>query len=232
MKIFLPISITILLISFSFIQIDKEELPEYFWELDNYENPKVLIYDTYVDGNKSNPVYFIFEKISKKKLRLTKFNHQFKNTQIIEDAFKKDGVYLSKVKNLEDTTLSKMTKMNINQGYIFPKNYSNNQLTIEIEFDSQLKGINKIESKTNWGFVDTTYIKVNNEDLKTIIAEGESTITFHETAKTQTIKEKVTTWYTKGIGITKIRQISPYWNYEERFVKIISIEAFNKLKSS
>jgi hypothetical protein len=48
--------------------------------------------------------------------------------------------------------------------------------------------------------------------------------------KTLIINDKVTTWYTKGIGITKIHQLSPYWDYEERYVGTISLESFNKLK--
>jgi hypothetical protein len=127
----------------------------------------------------------VFEKISKKKLRLTKFNYQFRKRQIIEDVFKKDGVYLSKAMNLEDSTLSKMTKLKIKQGYIFPTNNVNNQLTIEIEFESQLKNINTIVSKTNWQFIDTIYVNINSQDLKTIIAEGKSEITFHENTNYQ-----------------------------------------------
>jgi len=218
------------IVSFSFIQIEKDELPQYFWQLKDYDIPKALVYDTYINGIKSTPVYLVFERIGKKKLRLTKYNYQFKNTQIIEDVFKKDGVYLAKVMKFEDSTQSKMTNLNIKKGYIFPKNYENGQLSIEIEFESQLKNINTIEINSNCRLIDTTYINVNNQDLKTIIAEGESVTTIYENTKKQTIKEKVTTLYTKGIGITKIHQVSPYWDFEERYVKTISLASFNNLK--
>jgi hypothetical protein len=103
---------------------------------------------------------------------------------------------------------------------------------VETSFDLQLQKDINISNKDSWSFEQVVNKKINNKDVKTLVAKGmtERIMTEKSTGRNQTIQIKLESWYSKGIGITLMKQETPIGAFIDSYIKTITIDEFNKLK--
>ena len=220
-----------LLSSCSFNKTNNVDLKEYFWKISDYETPKILIYNYDSVGTISSN-YYLIKKISDNELSLTRFDKDFNEIQYLKDLYKPDGVYLTETSFVEDIKTKLITKSIITSGFIFPFNDFNTKANVETTFDLQLKNDINIVNKDSWSFEEVVDKNINGVNISTLVAKGltERIITEKSTGQKNTFKVKLESWYSKGIGITMMKQETPIGIFTDTYVKTITIEEFNKMK--
>jgi len=163
---------------------------------------------------------------------LTRFDKNFNEIQYLKDLYKTDGVYLIETSFVEDIKTNLITKSDITNGFIFPFNDIKAKANVETTFDLQLTSDINISSKDNWIFEDIVEKNINGINLSTIVAKGttERIITEKSTGRKNTFNIKLESWYSKGIGLTMMKQETPIGIFTDTYVKSISIDEFNELR--
>jgi hypothetical protein len=208
------------------------DLKKYFWNISDYETPKVLVYSHDSVGTIST-VYHLIKKISDNELSLTMLDKNFNETQYLTDLFKPDGVYLTDASFVEDIKTKLVTKSNIISGFIYSYTDFKRKMSIETSFDLQLKNDINIINKDSWVFEDIKDKNINGKEINTIVSKGltERTFTKKSTGEKHTLQINFENWYSKGIGITKTKQETPVGIITDTYVKTITIDEFNKMKN-
>jgi hypothetical protein len=213
-------------------RLKKENLKDYFPKIEDFETPKVLIYELDSIGKKSH-VYYLIERKGETELFIIKFNAQFIQTehQLVE--FKDDGVYLKEAFIVEDFESNLLTKIEVKNNMVFPfdPSLAVNSYERSIQFQMDTAVIYKMV--TDWQFEELTTKYIVDSKKKTIIARGT-----HRTREIFTdwnsdgeIEGVLELWYTKGLGMTKAMLSYGKDHFSETYIETISVGAFEELKT-
>jgi hypothetical protein len=207
------------------------DLKQYFWNISDYETPKVLVYNHDSIGTISTK-YYLIKKISDNELSLTILDKNFNETEYLTDLFKPDGVYLTEATFVEDIKTKLVSKSNIISGFIYSYNDFKRKMSIETSSDLQLKNDINIINKDSWVFEDIEDKNINGKEISTVVSKGltERTFTKKSTGEKHTMQINFENWYSKGIGITRTKLETPFGIFIDTYVKTISIDEFTKMK--
>jgi hypothetical protein len=226
-KSLILLSTCLILISCNPIQKNKINLPDYFWKLENFETPKVLVYETNrIDSICYN--YYYFEKIGTNCLRITVYDHLFRKTLILTDEYKSDGVYLKSQEIKENYDSKTFSKTKINKGFIYP--FLNQKQRMNIE-DTFKNGNLTFIRKDEWAIDSMVSMNIGGEKVETLIANGNSIRTILDNGEKNQFNIELEIWYSKNIGITYIKEITPIGTIWDKYVRTITIEEFQKIRT-
>mgnify|MGYP000598536103 CR=1 FL=1 len=213
-------------------EIESINLKNYFWKIADYEQPKVIVYDYDSVGIVSRN-YYLIEKIAGDKLQLTRYDSRFRETLLLIDKFRDNGVFLEKISHVEDVKQNIVTEVEIKKGLIFPFDSYRTKMILNSSFNPKSDNQIVISQKDIRELTELTKKEINGEMIPTLIAKGHSVIEIKnlKTAELDSIKIRMETWYSKDIGITRTREIYPFGEIGDRFVERISLEEFHKLKN-
>lgn len=209
---------------------DGIDLRDYFWKISDYEKPKVIVYEFDSLGVVSYN-YYLIEKTNSDKLFLTSFDKSFNEVLFLEDTYDEKGVYLTKSSFVEDRINNIVTEIDIHRGFIFSFN-EYEELGGNFSFELQLsKGI-KVRSRDSWRFNEMTKKKIGDADINTIVFKGvsERIISDSNTGQEYNIDIQIENWYSENIGLTYTKQTLPNGSLTEKFVEIITLDEFNKMR--
>jgi len=206
-------------------------LRNFFYQVDNYETEKVLVYEHDSSGIKTNN-YFILKKVDNGKLLVKRLSQNFHVFQTYVDIYKKDGIYLESATFMEGQNATRPTDVQVINGKIFPFDDLYSELPSSSSFRSiaqpNIKGI--MDDK--WQFEKIVEKEINGKKINVIYANVNSEITYVDTSTGQKskVKMKMEVQYTEGIGLTNIKSSSIHGTFKDTYIKTISIEDFNKIK--
>jgi hypothetical protein len=204
-------------------------LKDYFYNCDEYSTPKVLIYEVDSLGVKSN-IYYKVRQIDSDKLELVRYDKSFNKQAVLVDKFNTNGVELldSYSTNNNDSVFNISQIIN---GKIF--NYeTTNQIGIidVIVTGSNQDGNWKRKSLSHWNYSDSTEILIGDNLVKTIIGKGVEESEFSIGTEKYLNTMDIETWYSKGIGVSKLIYKFPNGIYSETYLKTISVKTFEEIK--
>jgi hypothetical protein len=205
------------------------DLHEFFYNFDDYSTPQVLVYEVDSSGVKSN-IYYVAAQMDSDKLKLIRFDKNLNRQAVIIDKFDNKGVELIESYSTDNNdsiySVSEITEGTIFQ-YITEGSVGNLNVTVSGKDEGEVW---KRISLTKWFVVDTTELEIENQKVKTYICKGTEEVEFSIGGQTYSDIIKTETWYSKGIGLSKLVYKFPSGEYSETFIKTITVEEFEELK--
>ncbi len=207
---------------------ETDNLKEYFWQLNEFENPKVLVYKTENSGT-IGKTYYVIEKISTDKLKVKKFSDDFILLSVLVDSFTENGVYLESVSFFTEGV---ETEVSIDEGFIFPYKSRDSSLFVSSSYKLISNSGITLKDEDSWQIKSSLVKEINGMNLETLVATGKSKRQYfnEESNEVKDYDIKVQIDYSKGIGITSMTQKTLWHTYKETYIETISIEQFSKLK--
>jgi len=210
-------------------QTDTLNLNDYFWQIHEYETPKVLVFEADSSGVKSK-VYYKMKKISPDKLEITRYMDDFSISGILVDLFKQDSVFLDDFTIYDASGTS--SKVQIDNGLIFSFKSTNDILAMDCTYKINSNPPASMQYIDSWKIQKAIEKEVNGKTLPTFISSGTSKRYFMnpQTNQRDSFVVKMQIDYTKGIGITKMIQVLPWFTLSETYLETISMDEFKKLQ--
>lgn len=208
------------------------DLKQFFWNLDSFTNPKVIVYDINTYGTHSKN-YFLVERTRSNELTLTKYNDEFEPVQKLVDRFDSTGCTLIDAQIIHYVGDSMVfTPVQLLNGNIFNYRHASDSLSTKTVFNPPDNHQTTIVLHSKWLLDSIRDEKMNGEILPTIVAHGtRRTIIYNP--DTTLVDDKIELWYTKGLGLTRYYFSDSNGHFvEERYEKIISPEEFDTLKNN
>lgn len=208
------------------------DLKQYFFEVSDYETPKVLEYDFDSVGVKSKS-YYLINKSNDNEIKMTKFNKDFEETEYYTILFKPDGAYTIEASFVEDQHTKLITNVEIQQGLTFAYKDYKTKMKAENSFKLQLGDSISIKTKSSWEFNEIAEKVINGIKIKTIIANGSSKriVTNSKNGAKEDYRIKMEIWYSKGIGVTKLKMDTPFGTYIEDYLRTMTIDEFETMRA-
>jgi hypothetical protein len=210
--------------------IEKLNLKQYFYNIDEYEIPKVLIYEVDSAGFKSK-IYYVAQKISPNQLELTRYNRFFNKVSVLTDEYSKKGIKLAK-SELFDNSDSTYESITIMDGHIFYFEPEKALGSLEVQTDVSKDSTEQFfRDLYEWKISDTTEIMIGTNKISTIISTG--ILSRDYTYNSETISQDIyfEIWYSEGIGISRQSYDFSFGKITETYLETISVQDFEELKN-
>lgn len=201
--------------------IDNCDLRSYFYSPEQFVLPKIHIFEKDSLGHKSTE-YWEFQRIDPNKIQIIMYNNEGNKISHLIDKFEDNKVVLD---HIGITPLNGgVTKVNIESGTIF--NFDNNKH--EYGFSVNYSG----EYPQRFDLTDSTFLErvelvqkeISGNMVNTIVSKGYRQ--FSEEYSESSFKVPLTIWYSKGIGITYMKEDYNSESVIHKYVKTIDSADF------
>ncbi|PHR47040.1 MAG: hypothetical protein COA32_08950 [Fluviicola sp.] len=177
------------------------DLRSYFYSPEQFSQPKIHVFKKDSLGYKSTE-YWKFERIEPNKIQITMYNNEGIKTSQLIDKFEDNQVVLDYIDIAPQN--GKTTKVNIESGTIF--NFDNNkpEYGYKVNYSGEYPQRFDLTDSTLLKRVELVQKEINGNMVNTIVSKGYTH--FSEEYSKSSFKVPLTIWYSKGIGVTFMKE--------------------------
>ncbi len=200
-KLFFLISLIVLVASCSNIEtLQNCDLRDYFYSVEQFADPKFHVIEKDSFGYKSRE-YWKIEKIQPNRIQITMYDSELNPYSKLIDRFKSKEVVIDFIGSKVD---SGYLEANFESGNIFDFQNQNSKYGYSMSYALDEPQKLEIKESTVLERVELTKKYINGDSLSTIISNGY----VHRIEKYSNYNFKIplTVWYTKGIGVTLMKE--------------------------
>lgn len=200
------------------------DLRNYFWDLDNYSEEKVLVYEIAV-GFENIQGYYRFSRVADNKLKITSYDQDFDLRHLVINSYSEEGVTLEKMNIYPTGDSTNEVSCNIIDGNIFPF-YNDNTSSIN-HFTYSTEVYPNAKETAVSDFKELQQLACGDEIRNTIVSQGKLSRFFNEQNE---FEYPVEFWYAEGFGLSRLKISYADFDYIETYIETISLEDFNNLR--
>lgn len=233
MKIQLPLFIILVVLVSCNHSKQNVDISEYYFEIKNFESPRVYQYKSVYYGIESN-LYSKYTKIKKDELLLEQFNDSFLLTNRTILKYTSKGIKYSECWTSDQNSNLNLYRQSIIDSLVFPLNLKNNPLVFKTESSPNSNTNITYTLRNNLTAPRDTII--NNHTFKILYGYAYRLWTVKSLIppfSEQKIKVKDLVIYQKGTGLTVLRSFKENKEFfRMKLDRILTIEEFESLKNA